>query len=377
MPVQELGEGTHSFLGYIYPDVTGGLGMVNGIEPNKTVTLSFPQVSHSCLTNMKQGYFIGKSARCICRATFDGYPKGSGQWYKEDQTVRTIGDLGVTYNESNPEQVYTCETKSALGRKPGSTLIAKFAFIDPDSVQIASSSSEVNLRGNNNQVQVACKISRDHVSPAPTFSFSVDGPRSQGPQPGTHSSDDNYYQSQFSLSPDVVGQYQVTCRVTNSVTTTWQDNSTKITFYTKPENPSCTLSEDTRYGTITSVDVTCSTSKVYPEAKCSFYRKTNGGNDVKITRNPLYSHKALGSNPVYYSSQCSVSMPVQELGEGTHSFLGYIYPDVTGGLGMVNGIEPNKTVTLNSREGALPHSQSLWDGPASPRGQKFKPTVLI
>ncbi|GFS14322.1 hypothetical protein ElyMa_006743600 [Elysia marginata] len=75
--------------------------MVNGIEPNKTVTLSFPQVSHSCLTNMKQGYFIGKSARCICRATFDGYPKGSGQWYKEDQTVGTIGDLGVTYHESS------------------------------------------------------------------------------------------------------------------------------------------------------------------------------------------------------------------------------------------------------------------------------------
>ncbi|GFS14324.1 hypothetical protein ElyMa_006743700 [Elysia marginata] len=88
-------------------------------------------------------------------------------------------------------------------------------------------------------------------------------------------------------------------------------------FYTfvlpaKPENPSCTLSEDTRYGTITSVDVTCSTSKVYPGAKCSFYKKTNGGNNVKITRNPFYSLTLLDTTPVYYSSQCSVSMPVQE-----------------------------------------------------------------
>ncbi|GFR75286.1 hypothetical protein ElyMa_002183900, partial [Elysia marginata] len=98
------------------------------------------------------------------------------------------------------------------------------------SVQISSSSSEVNLYGNNSQVQVTCKVSKDHVSPAPAFSFSVDGPRSQGPQPGTNSSDDNYYQSQFSLSPDVVGQYQVTCRVTITETNTWQDRSTQITF---------------------------------------------------------------------------------------------------------------------------------------------------
>ncbi|GFS13286.1 hypothetical protein ElyMa_001393000, partial [Elysia marginata] len=138
VPVEELGEGTHSFLGYIYPDVIGGEYMVYGSTTDKTVTLN--------------------------------------------------------------------------------------------SVQIASSSREVNLCDNNNQVQVTCEISRDHVSPAPTFSFSVDGPRSQGPQPGTNSNDDNYYQSQFSLSPDVVGQYQVTCRVTNSVNTTWQDKSTQIKF---------------------------------------------------------------------------------------------------------------------------------------------------
>ncbi|GFS17536.1 hypothetical protein ElyMa_006824300 [Elysia marginata] len=185
---------------------------------------------------MERGYFIGKSTRCTCRATSDGYPRGSGQWYKGDQTVGTNGDLDITYNTNNPEQVYTCEGKSALGRKPGSTVRAKFAckdmmcFIDPDSVQIESSSNKVNLCDNNNQAQVTCEISRDHVSPAPTFSFSVDGPRSQGPQPGTDSSDGIYYQSRFSLSPDVGGQYQVTCRVTNSVANTWQDKSTQITF---------------------------------------------------------------------------------------------------------------------------------------------------
>ena len=53
-----------------------------------------------------------------------------------------------------------------------------------------------------------------------------------------------------------------------------------------------------------------------------------------------------GVSPVYYSSSCSVSVSVSELGEGTHSFLGFIYPGVTGGETLVNVIEPSKTVTL-------------------------------
>ncbi|GFR57917.1 hypothetical protein ElyMa_001756100 [Elysia marginata] len=110
--VEELGEGTHSFLGYIYPDVTGGQNMVNGSPADKTVTLSFPQVSQSCLTNKVQGYFIGKSARCTCRATSDGYPRGSAQWYKGDQTVGTNGDVDITYNKNN--KTLTAETTRKL-----------------------------------------------------------------------------------------------------------------------------------------------------------------------------------------------------------------------------------------------------------------------
>ncbi|GFR87313.1 hypothetical protein ElyMa_002490500, partial [Elysia marginata] len=265
--VQELGEGTHSFLGFIYPDVTGGKNNVYGITLDKTVTLSFPQVSQSCLTNMEQGYFIGKSARCTCRATSDGYPRGSAQWYKGDQPVGTNGDVDITYNKN---------------------------IIDSDSVQITSSSSKVNLCGNNNQVQVTCKISRDHVSPAPTFSFSVDGPRSQGPQPGTDSSDGNYYQSRFSLSPDVGGQYQVTCRVTKSVTNTWQDKSTQITFNSPPQvtvggqtyrdiSPSNIVTLAEGY----TGDVTCRVEGGYPGAhttqlKCGQLENTGDGNTATV-----------------------------------------------------------------------------------------------
>ncbi|GFR79786.1 hypothetical protein ElyMa_000563700 [Elysia marginata] len=189
VPVQNLGEGTHSFIGYIYPDMTGVKNMVNGSPTDKTVTLN--------------------------------------------------------------------------------------------SVQIASSSSEVNLCDNNSQVQVTCEISRDNVSPAPTFSFSDDGPRSQGPQPGTNSSDGNSYQSQFSLSPDVGGQYQVTCRVTNSVNTTWQDKSTQITFNSISPSNIVTLAEGY------TGDVTCRVEGGYPGAhstqlKCGQLENTGDGNTATV-----------------------------------------------------------------------------------------------
>ena len=40
------------------------------------------------------------------------------------------------------------------------------------------------------------------------------------------------------------------------------------------------------------------------------------GNAMGITTNPVYSHPETGETPVYYRSQCSVSVSVQELGEG-------------------------------------------------------------
>ncbi|GFS05748.1 neural cell adhesion molecule 1 [Elysia marginata] len=161
--VEELGEGTHSFVGYIYPDVTGGKNMMNGSPADKDVTLSFPQVSHSCLTNMEQGYFIGKSARCTCRATSDGYPRGSAQWYKGDQPVGTNGDLDITYNKNNPEQVYKCEAKSKLGRKPGSTLRAKFAYVPEVTFTKSSLSTEFN-KGDNLDLTCSAQGNPDPTS---------------------------------------------------------------------------------------------------------------------------------------------------------------------------------------------------------------------
>ncbi|GFS18859.1 hypothetical protein ElyMa_003273800 [Elysia marginata] len=56
----------------------------------------------------------------------------------------------------------------------------------------------------------------------------------------------------------------------------------KLQIFAKPQNPSCTLNENTRSGDITSVTITCSTSKVYPKAKCSFYKVTNVRNALLV-----------------------------------------------------------------------------------------------
>ena len=82
------------------------------------------------------------------------------------------------------------------------------------------------------------------------------------------------------------------------------------------------------------------------------YLHSQGGNSVNIITNPVYSHTETGGTPVYYRSQCSVSVSVQELGEGTYSFTGYIYPDVTGGSTKVTGTPADKTVML-SKSGVI------------------------
>ena len=71
-----------------------------------------------------------------------------------------------------------------------------------------------------------------------------------------------------------------------------------------------------------------------------------GGDRVSITQSPDYDYYSVRVSPVYWGSSCSVSVSVSELGEGTHSFQGYIYPNVTGGENLVDSIEPSKTVTL-------------------------------
>ncbi|GFO27303.1 hypothetical protein PoB_005380800 [Plakobranchus ocellatus] len=115
----------------------------------------------------------------------------------------------------------------------------------------------------------------------------------------------------------------------------------------KPENPICTVRKNTAVpGDIESVTVSCSTTKVYPVAKCSFKRRISGGTLVAIDKTPTYNPTYLMGRPTYYRSECSVDVSVAELGEGTHSFSTFIYPDVTDGIGLVAATTASTTVKL-------------------------------
>ena len=111
------------------------------------------------------------------------------------------------------------------------------SVIDTDSVEVESTPDTINLcdnnnnnNNNNNQAQVTCRISKENNNPEPTFSFSSDGLKFDPSRSGTFSDDGSYYQSHISLSADAGGEYQVTCRVTNTVLNIWQGKGTNITF---------------------------------------------------------------------------------------------------------------------------------------------------
>ena len=79
----------------------------------------------------------------------------------------------------------------------------------------------------------------------------------------------------------------------------------------------------------------------------SFFLDLKEEERVSLSVRPSYEHPETGHSPVYYRSQCSVSVPAQDLGEGTHSFQGYIYPDVPGGESLVTALTPDRNVTFS------------------------------
>ncbi|GFR99198.1 hypothetical protein ElyMa_001038100 [Elysia marginata] len=119
-----------------------------------------------------------------------------------------------------------------------------------------------------------------------------------------------------------------------------------IIVYSRPESPVCHLSGNLNSGAITSITLACSTDKVYPMARCIFYSRKNGGRSVKIAKVPEYNHTmmTLVRSTVYYRSQCSVNVTVEKLGEGMHTFQGYMFPARTG----KKYLEAGASVTLDN-----------------------------
>ncbi|GFO27296.1 hypothetical protein PoB_005380100 [Plakobranchus ocellatus] len=279
--VAELGEGTHSFSAFIYPDVTDGIILVDETAASTTVTLTVPEASYTCSTNMIQGYLIGKSARCTCSLTSDGYPKGQAQWYRGSQTVPGVsgGVLNVTFDSSNPEQRYTCKGVSIIGESLWLSLTVIFAFFEENVVTVDSPSPTIDLCGEtnytNNHIPITCRVPKDKIYPPPLFSVSQDGLTFDLPREGHD--DTMFHQTQFYPSPDAGGVYQATCRVKNKITGTTQERETPITYRKPPPQPPKIIFRGETYQGVNALnritlaagytgDMTCRVEGGYPKA---------------------------------------------------------------------------------------------------------------
>ncbi|GFO46644.1 vascular cell adhesion protein 1 [Plakobranchus ocellatus] len=253
---------------------------------------------------MVQGYFNGKYARCICSPRTTGYPIGHVWWFKGNQTVTgsaPINYLDVSFDSSDPVQNYTCKGVSAIGEGPGSTLTAKFAFFEQDTVTIESSTSIIDLCGETNYtntlIPITCRVPKDKIYPAPIFNVFYEGLSFDLPPEGYD--DSIFYQSQFYPSPDAGGVYQVTCRVINEITGNTQERGTPFTFRKPPPlPPKITIKGETYQGVnalnrVTLAagytgDMTCRVEGGYPKAHttqltCGSLTASGGENVATLT----------------------------------------------------------------------------------------------
>ncbi|GFO46665.1 neural cell adhesion molecule 1 [Plakobranchus ocellatus] len=241
VPVAELGEGTHTFRAFIYPDVTDGIDLVTATIASTNVTLTLPKASYTCSPEMIQGYLIGKSAICICILTPEGYPKGQARWYKgiETRPLASGRVLDISFDNGNLKQNYTCKGLSAIGESSGSILTAQFAYFEQNIISIESPTSTIDLCSatnyTNTRIPITCRVPKDKIYPAPIFSVSQDGLTFDLPREGYD--DSMFYQSRFYPSPGIGGVYQVTCRVINKIIGNTQERGTPVTFRKPPPLP--------------------------------------------------------------------------------------------------------------------------------------------
>ncbi|GFO47090.1 hypothetical protein PoB_007359500, partial [Plakobranchus ocellatus] len=263
---------------------------------------ALPKASYTCSTEIIQGYFNGKSSRCTCSLTSDGYPKGQAQWYRDSQRVPGVsgGVLDLSFDRSNPEQVYSCQGVSTMGKSSSSTLTAKFAFFEQVTVTIESSTtidlcSETNYT--NNRIPITCRVPKNKIYPAPIFSVSQEGVKFDLPREGHD--DTMFYQNQFYPSPDFGGVYQVTCKVINKITGKAQEQGTLVTFRKPPLLPPKITIEGETYQGVNALnritlaagytgDMTCRVEGGYPKAHstqltCGSLTATGGENVATLT----------------------------------------------------------------------------------------------
>ncbi|GFR98882.1 hemicentin-2 [Elysia marginata] len=325
LSVEELGEGTSNFRVWISPNVT----IYSTYIPNMgTVTLWFPEVSYNCTNELIPGHILGKSTRCICFTTSEGYPRGTAQWYREHGTypVGINGTLDLSYDFSNPEQTFSCDAVSPLGRNTGARLMEPtFVFFNSSSFEVEytvltanacdNNTTDNNNNNNNNSfnvndaplVEVRCRVSKEHVSSVPGYRIHWAHQQTFSAQAFRNMSENgDFYEVVAYFKFDVTeGENIVRCTIQPDPLIT-QESRDVLVDYTvpPPAPPQIALNGQTYQGVTPSNivalpegyagDITCRVEEGYPAAhttqlKCGQLSSTGAGNtaSLRFTDNPI------------------------------------------------------------------------------------------
>ncbi|GFS16797.1 hypothetical protein ElyMa_003222600 [Elysia marginata] len=210
-----------------------------------------PEVYIYCKGNYpKDGYYKGKKISCTCKLRNQDLDvhKGSAQWLKDGSPEnKPLESITLMSNTSEADQGYSCSGQSGYGtRNDGKAFKPKFAYLDKDSVMLSPTLLTV-CKDDSNSHLVTCKVPKENVNPAPTFSFYGDGKLIGQPLPAIES--DTHYKQTFAMS--VKGVMEVSCHVTNTVFGELKQQITKFVTLREPppQPPVITISGQSFQGT--------------------------------------------------------------------------------------------------------------------------------
>lgn len=236
-----------------------------------------PDVSFYCTNNYpKDGYYKGKKVTCTCNVRTEDLDvhKGFAQWLKDgspkDKPLRSIT---LMVNSSEANQGYSCSGQSGYGnRDKGKPLEPKFAYLDE--VMVTLSPPLITFCNRDNPPEVTCKIPKENVNPAPTFTFRADGVVMGGALPAIET--DIHYEQMLTISKK--GTMQISCTVTNTIFLLTREVIKLVTLREPPSQPPTVMVAGQSFQGTSSINIaileqnytgnlTCTVSGGYPEPR--------------------------------------------------------------------------------------------------------------
>ncbi|XP_059138640.1 uncharacterized protein LOC131926994 isoform X2 [Physella acuta] len=102
------------------------------------------------------------------------------------------------------------------------------------------------------------------------------------------------------------------CGYVNAYDSSYQElYHCNLTIYHAPEKLKCDTPGLTRQGRQVFVFVNCSAFNLYPQAKCTFFRRADLGDDEEL-QSSTYVTPIAKNDPVYYNTNCGLLYPIRE-----------------------------------------------------------------